>query len=165
MPATLADVTVKNLCSCEGPRNQGQIKVQLSVTNTSQVPINAAIGNIRMLVAGDMPGPWTPNQPAAQPSTVTVEGRTYTAIPANGNGAWESEYNTFASHWYAGTVNPGETYTGDGPNNADLVFYVPAAPNGDVALNGLALVTNDGNTVLGWSAAHAWPAPSDPHTF
>jgi hypothetical protein len=94
----MANLAVQHHCFCTGPRDQFQTKLQLSVTNTSSVPLNASIGNIRILVAGDMPGQWTPKDPTATPSNVTVGGRRYVAIPANGNKAWEPEYATFASH-------------------------------------------------------------------
>lgn len=154
-----AAVTVKADCRCEGPRDQGQVKVQISVTNTGEVPINASIENIRLLLAGPMPGPWTPNGPVTQPSTVVIGDQSYTAIPANGNRLAEPWLGsrTFASHWPAGPLEPGQSFSGDGPNQADLVFYVPHDPNGEYRVGGIAVVTNDGSTALGWSLVGEWP--------
>jgi hypothetical protein len=162
----MANLAVHHHCFCMGPRDQFQTKIQLSITNVSQVPLNASIGNMRILVAGDMPGPWTAKDPAAQESHVTLYGRSYTAIPPNGNRSWEPDYGTFASHWYAGTLAPHETYSGEGKDNADLVFYIPLGPGGQGTLDGVALVTNDGMTVLGWQPVSSWPEQiDDPRTF
>lgn len=163
--AAMASLKVLRMCSCTAPRDQGQIKVQLSITNISSVPLNADIANIRLLFPGDeLPGPWTPNEPVAQLSNVTIDGQHFVAIPANANRAWEPEFGTFASHWYAGTLLPGATNVG-GRDNADLVFYIPANPDGTVTLGGIALVANDGVTVLGAQPQAEWPPHSEPNTF
>ena len=69
----------------------------------------------------------------------------YVAIPANSNKQWEADYATFASFWWASTLQPGETHSRAGNDNGDLVFYLypPADQNGGVPFGGVALVTND----------------------
>lgn len=160
-PVSAARLVVQQTCHCPGPRNQYQVKLQLSVTNSSNEVLNAAIANIRLLVRGDLAGSWTPVQPVGQTTRVIFDGKTYTSVPANGNKVSEPQYGTWASHWYAGSLSPGQTYSGQGPNQADIVFYVP---NGQ-AVDGVALVTNDGGAVLGWQPTSEWPPDGDPHTF
>jgi hypothetical protein len=140
------------------------VKVKVTVTNRSNIPLNASIGNMRLLLRGaTLPGPWTPRAQTADWSVVNIDGNSYVAIPANGNKQWEAEYATFASFWWASTLQPGETYSGAGKDNGDLVFYPPADQNGSVPFGGVALVTNDGGTVLGWTENLG--AEGDPRTF
>lgn len=145
------------------------VKVKVRITNTSPVPLNASIENMRLMVAGDMPGVWTANQPVASPSSVNIEGRLYTAIPANANRAYEpidDNYITFASFWYATRLDPEASYYGEGRSNGDLVFYVPYGAGGRPSLDGVGLVSNDGTQVLGWAPISAWPeSQEDPNTF
>ena len=49
----------------------------------------------------------------------------YVAIPANSNKQWEADYATFASFWWASTLQPGETHSRAGNDNGDFVFYPP----------------------------------------
>ena len=165
-----ANLEVTNFCLCDGLRNQFMVKMKVRITSVSQVPLNASIENMRLMVAGDMPGIWSPNQPVAAPSVVNIEGRVYTAIPANANRAFErvdANYITFASFWYASRLDPRASYFGEGRSNGDLVFYVPYAPGGRPSLAGVGLVSNDGTQVLGWAPISAWPpnGPEDPNTF
>jgi hypothetical protein len=140
---------------CPGVRNQRQIKLQLSVGNRGDRPLDANIKNIRLLIPGtEMPPGWTTNGfQTTDWSVVSINDISYVAIPANANGAaepYEPGYTTWASHWGAGTLEPGQPpYTGSGPNHADIVFYVPPASPDEPS--GVAVVTEDGRGVLGYS--------------
>lgn len=162
--ATMADVNVVQHALLEGPRGQGQVKVKVNVHNRSDVALNASIANMRLLLRGDsLPGRWTPRSPTADWSVVEVGGNRYVAIPANANNQWEPEFATFASFWRGGTLMPGESYSGAGKDNGDLVFYAPADPAGSIPFGGIALVSDDGSTVLGWTEHLGDEA--DPRTF
>lgn len=162
----LANLAVTKNCMCAGPRNQGQVIVQLSVTNTSSVDLDASIENIRLLVPEPMAGQWTPNEPVADYSIVTIDGNRYIALPANGNRAWEQEYSTFASHWYADSLAPGQSYSSQGKDTGEVVFYVPVEPNSNtIRIFGVALVADRGSTVVGWHESGEWPPSSDPNSF
>lgn len=165
--SAMADVEVTKACyECIGPRQQGQVILQLRITNRSSVPLNAAIANIRLLVPGDTPMEgWTPNEPTAQLSRVVLDNGSYWAIPANGNKAWEPEHGTFASHWYAGTLEPGQSHSASGIDTGEVVFYLPLNSDGQATVTGVALVTNDGASVLGWQPTESWPPSTSPKTF
>lgn len=110
-------------------------------------------------------GAWTPNDPVTQPSVVSIDGHSFVAIPANANHAWEPQYGTFASFWFAGSIAPGEHYESDAAMTGDLVFYAPAGPDGNAPISGVALVTNDGATVLGWAPVSGWGPIAEPKDF
>lgn len=166
-PATdMAELAVLNTCMCTGPRNQGQVIVQLRVTNTGPSDLDVAIENVRLLVPEPLMGPWTPNEPVADYSIVTVGEDRYVALPANGNRAWEPEFSTFASHWYADSLTPGQSHSPQGKDSGEVVFYVPHAPDtGVIKVFGVALVTDNGRTVVGWQGTDEWPPSTDPNSF
>ncbi len=160
-----ADLHVENHCSCEGPRGQTQVKVKLRITNTSPDPLDISIGNIRLLVPNDNLGSWTPNGPTAEMSLIQKDGVTYAAYPPNANHAWEPEYATWASFWSGTTLAPGDEYFDGGKMAGDVVFYVPLSLDQISRVAGIALVSADGHTLLGWQAMSDWRGLAVPSGF
>jgi hypothetical protein len=165
-------VSVMQYCLCDGPRNQVQVKLKLQLVNNTNAPVKITPANIRVLVRGATPGgdkAWSPNQPTASLSAVNIDGAVYTAIPPNGNHAFEMLSPggaTWASFWNADVLAPGEAYFKDGPNQGDVVFYVPYSAGQLTSVDGVGVVTDDGQTIVGWEPATAWPpSPSSPRTF
>jgi hypothetical protein len=162
-------VTVADYCLCPGPSNQFQVKLKLKLINGGTVPYDIGPANIRVMVRGDMPGLWRGNEPVAEPSQVNILGASYTAIPANGNRAFEPlgpGFSTWASFWNATTLAPQDKYLEEGPGRGDLVFYVPYSAGQRPQVDGVGVVSDDGQAVVGWSPIDAWPpSPAEPATF
>lgn len=154
-------VTVLNYCRCEGPRNQFQVKVKLKLVNTGVTAVNVGITNLRAMVRGPIPPGWTGFKPVIdQPSEVNIDGATYAVFPANQNRQaepLEPGYQTWASFWNAHTLAPQDEYVEDGPNRGDVVFYVPLSPGQRPVVDGVGVVSDDGNRVLGWAPVSTWP--------
>jgi hypothetical protein len=157
-PPASAQLAVSQHSIMPGPRGQLQVKVKMSLKNTGKIPINASIRYIRLLIPDPVTNEhWSPNNPPLTTvfSVKAPDGNNYDAIPANGNNQaeWFDNRRTFASFWFAGTLDPGKPYDGD------LVFYVPIPPGATgIRIAGIALVADDDKSVLGWQDnVESWP--------
>ncbi|MEE6139846.1 hypothetical protein SKC41_26410 [Mycobacterium sp. 050128] len=165
-------VTVADYCLCEAPHNQFQVKLKLKLVNTGQGSVHVGVANIRAMVRGGMPGgdgAWYGKLADGSPSAVNIEGSTYTAIPANRNHAYEmvdARDATWATLWYGETLGPTDTYFEGGRNRGDVVFYIPYSPGQLPKVDGVGVVSDDAQGVLGWAPFSSWPsAPVPPGTF
>ena len=168
-----AEVNVTNFMACGCGGHQAEVKVKLALKNVSPTPLNISIQNIRLLTDNFDRTQWDPDIPTPnEPSTVTVGDRSFTAVPANTNRAYKT-YNeggrqvaTWASHWYGGTLDPGQPYQITDRGAGHVVFNLPLVGGDKVNISGIGLVTNDGATLLGWSPIKDWPSEqTDPSNF
>ena len=169
----VAEVNVTNffVCSCE--INQAQIKVKVGLKNIGAEPLSIPIQNIRLLTDNFDRALWDPDNPTPnEPSAVTMGDQKFTAIPANANRSFRwvnvdgRQAMTWASHWYANTLNPGQPYHIDGASEGHVVFNIPLTNGDHVNISGIGLVADDGNTLLGWSPVKDWPDDqTDPKNF
>jgi hypothetical protein len=164
-PAPLVDsaiLAVPHYCLCLGPRNQGQIKLKVSVSNTSVEDVSIDVGRFRLAVSNSFASEWTPKGRTAE----LASSNGMTLVPPNADGDWENFEGaaTFATHWPGGSLPPGQAYSNDEAREADLVFYVPVGADGSIVLNGLFLLNDAGDSVA-FLPYSAFGTVSDPNTF
>lgn len=165
----LAALAITKSAIFQGPRNQFQVKLRLRIQNVSEGGLDAKLEHVRLLIPGDaMPGGWTPRVPTAEPSVVTLDdGKRYVAVPANQNHDCEpinAPCLTFASLWFPpDPLLPGDYYEGQPKVSGDVVYYVPPSPGGE--FKGIALVSGDGTSVLGYQELNQYDGNDNPRDF
>lgn len=167
-PAPVQDVTLRtvNYCFCEAPRGQAQIKIKVEISNLSASPIDLSVTPTTRLylLVPSLEG-WDPPPGTAQPITTVLDGEPVSGVPPNPDGYAEpfGSGQTFATHWSAGVLAPGETFIDLRNREGDLVFYVPVRGE-SLAILGLAWVEADG-TIRGIAPPDAWTGEADPNDF
>ncbi|MDX6585271.1 MAG: hypothetical protein QOI10_4455 [Solirubrobacterales bacterium] len=175
-------------------KDQGQIKLRPRIINNASTPLSVSIERpsaLRLLVStNDVPNRWKPPPGTVRggdiPQLVEWNGVKYWAIPPNvpgdarpvqfeEGGITYTTYDGFATYWDATVLQSGgilykpivRDSDGHGRRETDLVFNVPAEPDGSLAVFGLAVVdpaTTPGR-VLGVSGRNAWPPQVRPDSF
>lgn len=126
-------IHVQKWCAFSAVRGQQQIKLQVSVKNTSSKPLSLALTHIRLLMVHFDVRHWSPPSIGStydRPFLTTFEGSRVWAVPANGERAYDplpghTGVGTFATHWSGTTLDPGETFRPIDHERGDVVFYVP----------------------------------------
>lgn len=163
------DLSVVAWCACGGPDGQLQVKIKPSLTHRSGGDASIGVGNFRLVVAGADVAGWSGLTAAGQAPFVLPDDKLgeVAYIPANKDG-WSQRLGdawTFATHWDASTLPAGGRYLDEGVKRGDLVFYVPTGSDEVVVLAGLALMSEDGSTAIGWAPRESWGAEGDPNAF
>lgn len=130
---SLVQIRVKKWCADEAPRDQAYFKLRLWVTNTGNETLDIRQNRFALIVKTNSIERWSPPTPQAErPRKVAYQNRRYWAIPANADGAYEAfpipgvpNNYTFATHWEADRLKPGESFAPKGDRAGDLVFYAP----------------------------------------
>lgn len=118
-------------CAEDGVRKQAQIKLQLSIENKSDRPLDIGLHHIRLVLDHFDPTLWSPpkvgNPTTEMPFTVPYKGDRYWTIPANAERAYDVKGGgrTFATHWNVTSLAPRATFRPVDHKTGAAVFYVP----------------------------------------
>jgi hypothetical protein len=118
-------------CAFPAVRGQAQIKLQISITNTSSRTLDISRPRIRLVLDHFNPSGWSPPRvgmaTTERPMKVSYKGRRYWTVPPNAERAYDpipgTRVATFATHWNVFTLAPGKTFHPVNHRTGAVVFY------------------------------------------
>ena len=165
-------IHVTRWCGLNAVRGQTQFKLQMEIHNQDRHrSLDISQPRMRLIVRRFNPDRWTPPSPTFErPIKTTWEGKRVWAVPSNFEDAADliphhPNIFTFATHWHASRLEPGETFHPH-YHYGDLVFYVPKLRHGPDALEnvvGMAYVR--GHEIIALCDPSDWGPKVPAETF